>query len=83
MPECKNCHSSHTIKRVKVRGKQRYKCKDCGLNFVEGDGGTNEKILPLKASSSTRLASVRTTCSESYSGEIVHGLIGGFAKLAC
>jgi transposase len=49
MPECKNCHSSNTVKSGKVRGKQRYKCKDCGLNFVEGDGRTNEKIIALKA----------------------------------
>jgi transposase len=49
MPECKNCHSSHTSKSGKVRGKQRYKCKDCGLNFVEGDGGANEKVIALKA----------------------------------
>jgi hypothetical protein len=32
-----------------VRGKQRYKCKDCSFNFVEGDGRTNEKIIALKA----------------------------------
>jgi transposase len=49
MPECKNCHSSHTNKSGKVRGKQRYKCKDCGLNFVEGDGGASEKVIALKA----------------------------------
>ena len=49
MPECKSCHSLNTIKSGKVRGKQRYKCKDCGLNFVEGDGRTNEKVIALKA----------------------------------
>jgi transposase-like protein len=74
MPECKNCHSSHTIKSGKVRGKQRYKCKDSGLNFVEGDAGPTKKSLPSKhcVLCSTRLASVRITCSEKYSGEIVH-----------
>jgi transposase len=49
MPKCKNCHSLNTVKSGKVRGKQRYKCKDCGFNFVEGDGRTNEKIIALKA----------------------------------
>jgi hypothetical protein len=37
------------IKSGKVRGKQRYKCKDCGYNFVIGDGRTSEKITALKA----------------------------------
>jgi transposase len=49
MPKCKNCHSLNTVKSGKVHGKQRYKCKDCGFNFVEGDGKTNEKIIALKA----------------------------------
>ena len=49
MPECKNCKSEKVVKSGKVRGKQRYKCKECGYNFVEGDGRTNEKIVALKA----------------------------------
>jgi transposase-like protein len=49
MPQCKNCHSLKVVKSGNVRGKQRYKCKNCGLNFVEGDGRTNEKIIALKA----------------------------------
>jgi transposase len=32
-----------------VRGKQRFRCKDCGFNFVEGDARTNEKIAAKKA----------------------------------
>jgi transposase-like protein len=49
MPRCKNCKSERVVKSGKVRGKQRYKCKDCGYNFVEGDERTNEKIVALKA----------------------------------
>ena len=49
MCECKNCKSVRTIKSGKVRGKQRYKCKECGYNFVIGDERTNEKIAALKA----------------------------------
>ena len=49
MPECKNCKALRTVKSGKVRGKQRYKCKECGYNYVEGDGRTNEKIIALKA----------------------------------
>jgi len=47
--KCKNCASSKAVKNGKVRGKQRFKCKDCGLNFVIGDERTNEKIDALKA----------------------------------
>ncbi|MDR2573772.1 MAG: IS1 family transposase, partial [Desulfovibrio sp.] len=49
MPECKNCKSAKVVKSGKIRGKQRYKCKDCAYNFVIGDGRTNEKIAALKA----------------------------------
>ena len=49
MPRCKNCKSEMVVKSGKVRGKQRYKCKDCGYNFVIGDERTNEKIVALKA----------------------------------
>jgi transposase len=37
------------VKSGKVRGKQRYKCKDCGYNFVVGDERTSEKIAATKA----------------------------------
>ena len=37
MISCKNCHQNNTIKNGYVRGKQRYKCHDCGYNFVLGD----------------------------------------------
>jgi hypothetical protein len=30
-------------------GKQRYKCKECGCNFREGDNRTNDKIAAKKA----------------------------------
>ena len=47
--ECKNCKSEKVVKSGKVRGKQRYKCKECGYNFVIGDERTSEKIAALKA----------------------------------
>jgi len=49
MPECKNCKSGKVGKSGTVRGKQRYKCKECGYHFVKGDERTNEKIAALKA----------------------------------
>jgi len=49
MPECKNCSSEHVVKSGIVRNKQRFLCKDCGFNFVEGDARTNEKIAAKKA----------------------------------
>ena len=47
--ECKNCKSEKVVKSGKVRGKQRYKCKECSYNFVIGDERTSEKIAALKA----------------------------------
>jgi transposase len=49
MPECKNCKSKIVVKNGLIRGKQRYKCKICGYNFVVGDGRTNERIAAKKA----------------------------------
>jgi len=34
---CKRCHRENVVKNGKVRSKQRWLCKDCGCNFVEGD----------------------------------------------
>lgn len=34
---CKSCGSCHYIKNGKVRSVQRYKCKSCGCNFIDGD----------------------------------------------
>ena len=49
MPSCKRCGSEEGVKSGKVRGKQRYMCKGCGCNFVEGDARTDEKIIAMKA----------------------------------
>lgn len=49
MPRCKNCDSEHSVRNGKVRGKQRYRCKECGFNFVVGDARTNDKIAAKKA----------------------------------
>jgi hypothetical protein len=37
------------IKNGFVRAKQRFLCKVCGLNFIEGDARTSEKIAAKKA----------------------------------
>ena len=34
---CKRCENQEAVKNGHRRGKQRYKCKSCGLNFVIGD----------------------------------------------
>ena len=41
---CKSCGSTNFVKNGKVRGNQRYKCKDCGHTFVPGD--KREKVTP-------------------------------------
>ena len=49
MCECKRCGSLNYRKNGKVREKQRYHCKDCGLNFTEGDKRTSRgKPLEVK-----------------------------------
>jgi transposase len=37
MINCKNCNKTRIVKNGIARGKQRYKCKDCGCNFTQGD----------------------------------------------
>ncbi len=49
MPICKRCSSQQVIKNGIVSGKQRYKCKDCNINFREGDNRTSETIQAKKA----------------------------------
>ena len=34
---CKKCAKNQVVKNGFVRGKQRYRCKECLYNFVEGD----------------------------------------------
>ena len=34
---CKKCSSNKCVKNGKVRLEQRYKCKECGCNFIIGD----------------------------------------------
>ena len=49
MPKCKSCGSPRTVKNGKARGKQRYRCSVCRLNFVEGDARTNERVAAKRA----------------------------------
>ena len=46
---CKYCGSEKTQKSGKIRGKQRYKCKDCGKNFLETDGRIKETTIAKRA----------------------------------
>ena len=49
MGTCKKCGATKFVKNGIVAGKQRYKCKECGCNFREGDNRTNERIVAKKA----------------------------------
>ncbi len=49
MIQCKKCQGEELIKNGSTRGAQRYKCKACGLNFIEGDRRTNPKTAVKKA----------------------------------
>ena len=46
---CKRCGNGHLTKNGMVRGKLRHKCKDCGLNFVEGDRRVKDSLAAKKA----------------------------------
>lgn len=48
MPKCKNCGSEVVVKNGFKRGRQRYLCKKCGYNFVEGDARKNRIPAPKK-----------------------------------
>ena len=43
--ECKSCGVSKFVKNSFVHGTQRYKCKECGTNFVEGDKRQKYKLM--------------------------------------
>ena len=49
MVTCKHCNSTKIVKNGLVREKQRYKCKDCDYNFVEGDARTSQSVVVKKA----------------------------------
>jgi transposase len=49
MTICKRCHSVKIVKNGHVREKPRYKCKDCGYNFVDGDARLKESLVVKKA----------------------------------
>jgi transposase len=49
MPKCKNCGSVECVKNGRVRDRIRYKCKQCGLNFIEGDRRVKESVAIKKA----------------------------------
>ena len=49
MVECKNCKSTNNTKNGIKRKKQRYKCKECGYNFVIGNAHSSAQKLALKA----------------------------------
>ena len=48
-PACKKCGSGESVKNGIVKGKQRFRCKNCGCNFRGGDSRTNERVAAKKA----------------------------------
>jgi transposase-like protein len=50
MIKCKRCFGEIIVKNGKVRDNvQRYKCKDCRCNFVEGDNRVKPELVAKKA----------------------------------
>lgn len=51
-PNCSSCHCESVVKNGKTRhGKQNYKCRDCGRQFVENPQWQRvlERIQPMKS----------------------------------
>lgn len=49
MNRCKQCEGKEFVKNGHVRGQQRYRCKNCGLNFVAGDKRVKEDTAVRRA----------------------------------
>ncbi len=49
MVACKRCNSLKIVKNGFVRKKQRYLCKSCDCNFVNGDARLKESVAVKKA----------------------------------
>lgn len=49
MIACKRCQSQESMKNGRIRGQQRYKCKECGLNFINGDARYKSSTAVKKA----------------------------------
>jgi transposase-like protein len=49
MVQCKGCQSDKLVKNGIVRREQRYRCKGCGLNFIEGDKRKRQTTVIKKA----------------------------------
>lgn len=49
MVQCKRCDCKSFIKNGFVRGIQRYRCKGCGLNFVDGDARVKASTVVKRA----------------------------------
>jgi transposase-like protein len=50
MLRCKHCGSEEKVRNGCPNGKQRYKCKECGKNYVSGDSRekySNDKKLKV------------------------------------
>ena len=58
---CKKCNSTNCTKSGYMGNKQRFRCKDCGCNFTEGDGRTKESTSVKKALAVLLYATARTS----------------------
>jgi len=59
--QCKKCNSVKYVKSGTVNDKQRYRCKECGCHFTEGDGRAKEATAVKKALAVLLYATARTS----------------------
>jgi transposase len=55
---CKRCEGTNVVKSGRIRNKQRWKCKTCGMNFVEGE----ERSGPKPAGSAKKSLAMLLVC---------------------
>jgi len=58
---CKKCNSINFTKSGYMNDKQRFRCKDCGCNFTEGDGRTKDSTAVKKAIAIMLYTTARTS----------------------
>jgi transposase-like protein len=63
---CRRWESKTIVNNGKAKGKQRYKCKSCGFNFVEIGGRRGKSIDKQKMAIHLYLEPVQDLCLLSY-----------------
>ena len=59
--KCKKCESGNFVKGGYMKDKQRFRCKDCGCHFTEGDNRTKDSTVIKKSIAILLYTTARTS----------------------